>query len=404
MSDFRKAPPAPPEANLGNITPFRPDRRRQVCGLLKSLSVLGMLCFLIYSVWNYHEQLSLTNLRRMAAYLSDAWASGGMGAAGVSFPFEADSVYCSFGDGLAALSGDTLSFINAQGQEQLRAQLKYANPALSAAADNLLAYDRGGKSLCLTNRYAALWQIQLESDIISASVNYNGAFSVVTDEQGYRAAVTLYDNRKKPRFKWSTSEYYIMKSCVSPDARRLAALCMSEEGGRRVSVVRVFATDREEPLFDIPLGDLTVYSMEYYEQDSLMLVTDRGVFSYDEEGQERGRFEYSKGAAVTFCHEMGRLPCVVLETGEKNQRSRAAVIDENGGLAFDRYYADAARDISYGGDYVALLLRDRVEQASILPGGEETSCQEVNARAVLQREDGGLVLIYADRAELLYLD
>ena len=135
-----------------------------------------------------------------------------------------------------------------------------------------------------------------------------------------------------------------------------------------------------------------------------MLVTDRGVFSYDEEGQERGRFEYSKGAAVTFCHEMGRLPCVVLETGEKNQRSRAAVIDENGGLAFDRYYADAARDISYGGDYVALLLRDRVEQASILPGGEETSCQEVNARAVLQREDGGLVLIYADRAELLYLD
>ena len=300
MSDFRKAPPAPPEANLGNITPFRPDRRRQVCGLLKSLSVLGLLCFLIYSVWNYHEQLSLTNLRRMAAYLSDAWASGGMGAAGVSFPFEADSVYCSFGDGLAALSGDTLSFINAQGQEQLRAQLKYANPALSAAADNLLAYDRGGKSLCLTNRYAALWQIQLESDIISASVNYNGAFSVVTDEQGYRAAVTLYDNRKKPRFKWSTSEYYIMKSCVSPDARRLAALCMSEEGGRRVSVVRVFATDREEPLFDIPLGDLTVYSMEYYEQDSLMLVTDRGVFSYDEEGQERGRFEYSKGAAVTF--------------------------------------------------------------------------------------------------------
>ncbi len=95
---------------------------------------------------------------------------------------------------------------------------------------------------------------------------------------------------------------------------------------------------------------------------------------------------------------------MVLETGEKNQRSRAAVIDENGGLAFDRYYADAARDISYGGDYVALLLRDRVEQASILPGGEETSCQEVNARAVLQREDGGLVLIYADRAELLYLD
>lgn len=404
MSDFRKAPPAPPEANLGNITPFRPDRRRQVCGLLKSLSILGLVCFLIYSVWNYHEQLSLTNLRRMASYLSGGWSGGGAGTEGFSLLFESDSVYCAFGDGLAAVAGDTLSFVNAQGQEQLRAQLKYSNPALSAAADNLLAYDRGGKSLCLTNRYAALWQIELESDIISASVNYNGAFSVVTDEQGYRAAVTLYDNRKKTRFKWSTSEYYIMKSCVSPDARRLAALCMSEDGGRRVSAVRVFSTDREEPLFDIPLGDLTVYSMEYYEQDSLMVVTDRGVFSYDEAGRERGRFEYSQGSAVTFCHEMGRLPCLALETGDKNQRSRAVVVDENGGLVFDRYYAEAARDISYGGDYVALLLRDKVEQASVLAGGGEASCQEINARALLQREDGGVVLIYADRAELLYLN
>ncbi len=403
MSDFRKAPPPLSAAGLDNITPFRPDRRRWVCGLLKSLSVLGLLCFLIYSIWNYHEQLSLTNLRRAASYLSDS-PSGGVGAGGLSFAMESGSVCQAFGDGLAAFSGDTLSFINAQGQEQLRAQLKYANPALSAAADNLLAYDRGGKSLCLTNRYAALWQMELESDVISASVNYNGAFSVVTDEQGYRAAVTLYDNQKKSRFKWSTSEYYIMKSCVSPDARRLAALCMSEEGGRRVSAVRVFSTDREEPLFDIPLGDLTVYSMEYYEQDSLMIVADRGVFSYDEKGRERGRFEYPKGSAVTFCHEMGRLPCLALETGDKNQRTRAAVIGEDGELVFDRLYAEAARDISYGGDYVALLLRDRVEQASILPGGRSASYPEVKARAILQREDGGVALIYADRAEFRYMD
>lgn len=401
MSDLRILPPGAPPG--GNVTPFRPDHRRRVCGLLKSLSVLGLLCSVIYCVWNYHEQFSLTNLRRLGSYLADSWTGGGA-PGGYSASFDTDSVYAAFGDGLAVMNSDTLSFLNSEGREQLKQQLKYASPAFSAAGDNLLAYDRGGKSLCLTNRYTALWQLQLESDIISASVNNAGAFSVVTDEQGYRAAVALYDNRRKPRFKWSTSEYYIMKSCVSPDSRRLAALCMSEEGGRRVSKIRVFSVDQEEPLFDIALGELTAYSMEYYQQDSLMVVTDRGVLVYDEAGQQQGRFDYAEGSVAALCHEMGRLPCLALETGDRNQRTRAVIIGENGQPVFEKTYPSAARSISYGGDYVALLLRDSVEQFCALPGGRTASAPEINARAVVQRADGCVALLYADRAEMLWLE
>ena len=48
MSDLRILPPGAPPG--GNVTPFRPDHRRRVCGLLKSLSVLGLLCSVIYCV------------------------------------------------------------------------------------------------------------------------------------------------------------------------------------------------------------------------------------------------------------------------------------------------------------------------------------------------------------------
>ena len=78
-----------------------------------------------------------------------------------------DSVYDEFGNGLVVLGGDTLSFVSTQGKEELSIPLQYSSPALSVAEDNMLAYDRGGHGLCLTNRYTALWQKDLESEIIS---------------------------------------------------------------------------------------------------------------------------------------------------------------------------------------------------------------------------------------------
>lgn len=388
-------------ASGNNITKFRPDRRGQVCGLFKSIALIGLLCSLVYCIWNYHDKLSLSSLRQLASYFSASWAASGADFAGYTFEAGTDSVYDDFGNGLAVMGSDTLSFISAEGREELSLQLKYATPALSVSGDNMLAYDRGGRGLCLTNRYTALWQKELESDIISASVNDNGAFSVVTDEQGYRAAVTLYDNRQQERFKWNTSEYYIMLSCVAPDSRHLAALCMSEESGKRKSQVRVFHTNQKEALFDIDLGGMTVYSMEYYKNDALVVVADQGVFIYNDKGALKGQFAYTEGALVTFSHKMGQLPCVALETGDKNQRTRVVMVGEDGEPVFDQGYSTTARGVSAAGDHIAVLLRDSVVHTSISPAAPVQTAEEFNARDVIQRSDGSVMLIYADRAELV---
>ena len=102
-----------PNRAPSNVTKFRQDRRDQVCGLLKSIGLLGLLCALVYCIWNYHEQLSWANLRQMAGYFSNAWAAGEEGFAGYTFEAGTDSVYEEFGSGLAVMGSDTLSFINA---------------------------------------------------------------------------------------------------------------------------------------------------------------------------------------------------------------------------------------------------------------------------------------------------
>ena len=387
-----------------NVTPFRPDRRGQVCGLFKSVALIGLLCSMVYCIWNYHDSLSLSSLRQLFSYFSSARQASSGDFAGYTFEAGTESVYDDFGNGLAVLNSDSLSFINEQGAEELSVQLQYATPALSVSGDNLLAYDRGGRGLCLTNRYTAMWQTELESDIISASVNNNGAFSVVTDEQGYRAAVTVYDNRQREQFKWNTSEYYIALSCVAPDSHHVAVLCLQESGGKRAAQIRVFSTSQEEALFDIALGGMTVYSMEYYKNDTLAVVTDQGVFFYDGNGQQTGAYPYTKGSLVTFSHKMGQLPCIALETGDREQRAQVVVGGEDGSAVFDQTYATTVRSLSTSGDHIAVLLRDQVVHTSTFAGAPVQTAQEVNARDVIQRSDGSVILIYAERAEMVEFD
>ena len=53
---------------------------------------------------------------------------------------------------------------------------------------------------------------------------------LVTDEQGYRTAVAVYDTSGKEVFKYQSSEYYIVSADLSPDGKTLAALAFRQDG------------------------------------------------------------------------------------------------------------------------------------------------------------------------------
>lgn len=381
------------------VTKFKADKRTAFCGIIRSASLLGLLCSMLYCIFTYHEQFTIANLKQLVSNFSSAPASGEF--AGYSFETGTDSVYDDFGSGLAVLSSDTLSFVSSRGREEISAQLKYSAPAMSVCRDNMIAFDRGGKGICVTNRVAALWQKELESDVLSADINSSGAYCIVTDEQGYRAAVTLFDNNHNEKFKWMTSEFYIARAAVSPDTHRIATLCMREKDGARNSSIRIFSTGNEEPLHNIDIGGITVYSMEYYANGSLMLVTDSGVLVYGNDGELECKFEYAKGSLITFCHRAEELPCVAIETGDSVTRSRVVIVSEDAEAVVDTKFTQAVRSVSNNASMAAVLLADSAAVIDAKDDGEAKTVENVNARDIIMRSDGSVMLIYADRAELM---
>lgn len=383
-----------------NITKFRQDKRLAVVGGLRSLALLGLLATVVFCIYQYREDINIKNLSRIAAYLGSAGRSGEFS----SYQFEAglDSVYAPFEAGLAVLGGNTYRYVTALADGDFTAQIKAARPAVSAGRRHVLLYDRGGKNFAVANGYAVLHEETLESPILSAEMGQSGAFCIVTDENGYRAAVTMYDSRQNQLYKWFTSEYFVMLASPAPDGKHFAALCVREQDGAAAFTVRGYSVTQEEPVYTIPLTAQAVYSLKHNARGDLVLICDDGVYTYDDKGELLAQNAFARGSLQLFSHHQGQMPALALQSDGAGEQVTLRILDDSGETGFEKSYAGSLRALDgHDGSY-ALLFQSRLVTLDLTGAEPAEQVTEVSgARDVVTRADGRHILIYSDRAELV---
>ena len=382
-----------PAEQESKITRFRRDRRLVVIGLLRSLAMLAMLGTLVFGVLRYHDSFSAENVRRLYQYVkASASQTEAFSEYGLERGFRI--IYTPFESGVALVEEDTYHFISGYSGSGFSHQLKYQSPALEAGDASLLIYDRGGTGYCVANSYSIKGKRSTESEIISGCMNRRGDFALVTNEQGYRAGVTVFDSRLRQQCKWQTSKYYVMLAAVSPNGSRFAALCLYEADGAAQSDVLGFRIGEEEPSLRIPLGSRSVYSMKYSGGGELVVICDDGTYIYDEEGKRVGEYLYSD--LVMFFHRGGEMPLLALRRSG-NDQTRICLLGEDGAPVFEKAYSGSLRAMARGEDGFALLFGKRLVIAD--PREEsETELAVSEVRDVIA-SGGGYLAVYSDRME-----
>lgn len=383
-----------------NITRFRQDKRLAVTGALHSLALLGMLACVVFGIFRYQDDLRPENLQRLAAYLQ---AAGAMTDPFTEYQFEAglDTVYTPFSAGLAVSSGDTYSFISGLGDSSYSIQLRYNDPALCASDDYVLIYDRGGTGICVANSYAEYLNTAVSSPIITASMNREGAFALVTDEEGYRSAVSVYSNRQKLLCQWLTTQYYVLFSSISPDSSHFAVLGLGqgEESLSLSTKVFYFTVGEEEAAWTVELGEKQVYSMTHDKSGGLVIVCDNGVERYVD-GKCVSSVPFTQTVRLFSAKEGGDV-LVAFDTSDRSSRmTRALVLGDELEQLWSDQFSGVPRALDCQGGTAGLLMTDRLEL--ILCGEETVSTQTVahsGARDLVVNDDGQPILIYSDRAE-----
>lgn len=379
------------------VTQFRRDHRLSIINAIRSAALCGLLAVLVFCIFHYQEDLNIENMRRMVAYIDKLSFSGGEID---TFTFDAglSTAYESFDVGIATISGGSFRFIPPFEGMDYTEQVKYSQPQLEPGGKSMFVYDLGGKGITRMSSYSKLAETTLESKILSLAAGDNGRCAVITDEEGYRTALTVFDKHFKEIYKWQTSEHFAFLPALSPDGRTAAVLCIGQARGDANFYIRYQPLNGDECTVTIEMGDRRVYAMEYWD-DSLLVLCEDGLYAYNEEGESSGGYLFASGSLTTFAY--GHDGCFALSLkGDRGDTSRLLVLDAACAVAFDGTFDGDIRTIDYAEGTLALLSGSQLYRADISAGTIQNT-ELSGVRDVLITGGGNVAAVLGDCARIV---
>ncbi len=380
------------------VTRFRADRRLNIIAGIRSLALCGLLAILIFCIFHYQEDLNVDNLRRMVTYVDKLTFSGGEID---TFHFDAglSTAYEAFDVGIATVSGGSFRFIPPFEGMDYSEQVGYTQPQLAPGGKSIFVYDLGGKSIARMSSYSKLAETTLESNILALAAGKDGRCAVITDEEGYRTALTVFDKRFNELYKWQTSEHFAFLPALSPNSRTAAVLCIGQSGGDADFYVRYQPLNGDDCTVTIRLGDRRVYAMEYAENDCLLILCQDGLYAYNENGEQTASYPFASGSLTTF--EYGHDGSYALSLkGDRGDTSRLLVLNSACTPIFDGTFEGDIRTLDYAEGILTFLSGTqvfRVDAAAALTETAELS----GVRGLLVTGGGNVAAVLGDSAHIV---
>jgi len=254
--------------------------------VLRIVVISAVLALAVLAVLNY-DQLTPEAIRARFSDTEELGTSVG------SFSFIADNKnsFAVRGQGIDILSPSGLVMIDGTGEERVLRIRSFSRPVAKAAGNYLLAYDVGGTNIIYSEGYSILREETLASVVISGAVSESGNYLLITEERGAKAVATVYGTDSAERFKWVSSERYLVCGALADDGKMLALAGIRREGTRVVSSIAILVTTSDAPVAVVDMLDDVVIELMFV-GENIVAITERGILFFDGKGKQLGSYEY----------------------------------------------------------------------------------------------------------------
>lgn len=371
----------------------QPTQRKLLYAVaLVLLAVIGVSAFLIA------DNISLDSLTRRFTYLGIGTDESGV-ASEISFVNHSRNTFAQYGDGFAIAGVGGLELYSISGELLYSESLVLNQPVLRAGEKSAIVYDLGGTTLLAFNDSGKIGLLELDYPILDASVNDSGWIALTTQESGYRALVTVYDQELTERYRFHSASRYINLACVSPDCKSVTALALGQEDNRFITQLLTYHLDSEELYSSQTISDQLALSMEYISDDTICAVCDDSVYFITQSGRIDS-FDYNGYHLRDF--SISDQGFIALELGKykAGNRGRVVTVSQDGSLLGSIDCNDELLSVTAAGKYVAVLASSQVNiyDSSMKP--VSSSSDLTGIRDAIVRDDGSVYLIYSDHASL----
>lgn len=372
------------------------DPRVRLTALLRSVcGWLLVVCTVLFLLSNY-RLFTPTSIRSLAEYAVAGFRQHEGDITTINYENGTFSDAALFEAGIAYADNDSLFLARPGSVTTMKHTLGYSSPVVETSDDYVLVYDRGGMQAVLANSATAVADLSLDSAIITGSMGQNGRFVLVTDEQGYRTAVAVYDTSGKEVFKYQSSEYYIVSADLSPDGKTLAALAFRQDGVTLNSHVLFYDVSSGSLDADVTLED-TLGMALCYSGNTAAVLCDDGLYMIDRGGEAEHTLTVASSDLISLTAHDNMLAIAT----RSYSGARSDLYTIRGGTLSGPYALSeepSALAISAAGTAVLSASGVTVYDTSFTPQWRNT--EAVGARRVLMTNDGTVCALYTKNARL----
>lgn len=396
MKDDPKRPPKAPAkgGKQANIL------LRFLAFLVTVALVVGAVALVVF-----REELNFDAIKRRFTYRALLRTDSGQ-AQPYSHLGGFNDVFVSLDGGLLCCSGAGIRLFSDSGAKYADKPVSLAAPAAAAAGAWSLAYDVGGQVLIVFRGKEEAFTLQLSDGktLLSARINSSGYLAVISQESGYKGAVTVYNDQFQRLVQLNISSGFLTDAAVLSDNHTLMTAAIGQEGSTFQSELLFYSLDDfTEGEIPVPAAALSLDSdlaLDLLERSgTLWALCENKLLAVTAAGELRGSYDFSDRYLKEFSLEGDGFAALLLGRYRAGTQADLAVVSADGSADI-LPISEQILSLSAAGRYIALLTADRLDiytsDLTLYATLEGTQ----GARKVLMRADGSAILIDNDTARL----
>lgn len=387
----------------GELPPLRPRRRRKRPGrprLLRRVLLILLACVLLLFLWLNRENLKPENFPTWIQSL----LTGAQTGEGFPLDLHGETVqpenFRSSGQNLCLTGSTSILSVNGTAAQLYSRKHSYAQPVMKPNGSRVLVYSLGGTGYRMEGAQKTLAAADADGKILDAALADNGAYALLTQQEGYCGKLTCYQKDNRVAFRYWFSEYYPTAVALDPDGSHAVVAATGTQGGALCSVLYVLNLDSgkaAKPVATFP--NTLLRELSYSGDGSIMAVGESALFALQENGQLTGTYAYN-GALAAWELQAGR---AVLAIGDFRaaENARLVSVDSRGKALTTVTLKGKVSSVSLFGGTMAALCEGKVQAFSAAGGTAVGACSAGDdARAIALRSESQAYILGVSEVRL----
>ncbi len=244
-------------------------------------------------------------------FLSAVFSSG---ISNIDIGFEAGSAYRTVkaDDTVVLYNNRGAKGVSESGRVKWEIHEEMSEPMVETAGSYVLIVDLAGNHRAVSYKNGEIFrQYSLGNDIISAKITKKGCAAFVTDTDGYKAKVTVFNKRGREVYAWNSGTGYITDIELSNNGRYLVAAQLITEGDTTDTRYQFIDTSRGEVIKTVEHKNEVCAELRFISSDRLIAVGDNNISAFSKTGRER--FTLSLAGKSPSIYDIGE-KCIAVAT------------------------------------------------------------------------------------------